>query len=151
MCTQVCVNTFHVLELGRFGINYLMTINTQPQASWSLRADNVYPCDTTLLPHQCICQSENCVQVDHTPCKPLPYLAFKSALLKPFRVQGCLRQSATRFLPWPLQQTFLYSKLRCFSLFDFTVHLGIQTWVNRNTAYNLEIFFSHSCCQTSDL
>ena len=79
------------------------------------------------------------------------YLAFKSALLKPFRVQGCLRQSATRFLVWPLQQTFLCFTLWCFSLFGSTVHLGIRTWVNRNTAYDLKIFFSYSCCKTSDL
>ena len=29
-------------------VNYLKTKSTQPQASWSLRTDNVNPCDTTL-------------------------------------------------------------------------------------------------------
>ena len=47
VCAHTCVNTFYVLELERFGINYLMTISTQPQASWSLRTSNAYPCDTT--------------------------------------------------------------------------------------------------------
>ena len=51
VCAHVCANTFHVLKLGRLGINYLMAISTQPQASWSLRTDNVNPCDTALLPY----------------------------------------------------------------------------------------------------
>ena len=32
-------------------VNHLMTMNTQPQVSWTLRADKVHPCDTTLFPH----------------------------------------------------------------------------------------------------
>ena len=32
-------------------VNYLMTMSTEPQASWSLRTDNVDPCDTALRPH----------------------------------------------------------------------------------------------------
>ena len=32
-------------------VNYLKTMSTQPQASWSLRTANVKPCDTTLWPH----------------------------------------------------------------------------------------------------
>ena len=31
--------------------NYLMTMSSSPQTSWSLKTDNVTSCDTTLLPH----------------------------------------------------------------------------------------------------
>ena len=46
-------------------VNYLTTISTQPQVSWSLRTDNVNPCDTTLVP---VHQPENCAQADHRLC-----------------------------------------------------------------------------------
>ena len=32
-------------------VNYMMAMSTSPQTYWSLRIDNVNPCDTTLLPH----------------------------------------------------------------------------------------------------
>ena len=33
-------------------VNYSKTMNTWPQASWSLKANDVNPCDTTLLTRQ---------------------------------------------------------------------------------------------------
>ena len=56
--------------------------STRPQASWSLRTNNVYSCDTTLFPHcqptQKSCTSWSCI------LWPVPHLPFKNALLKPF-------------------------------------------------------------------
>ena len=73
-------------------VNYLMTMSTEPQASWNLRIDKVKPCDTTLLPH-------------HQPTKELckiyliMYLAtfpsliwlLKMLCLKPFRELGIFK------------------------------------------------------------
>ena len=39
-------------------VNYLMTLSTEPQACWSLRTDDVHPCNTALFPHRQ--PSENC-------------------------------------------------------------------------------------------
>ena len=61
-------------------------MSAQPQASWSLRTDTVTsvtsPCCLT------ISQSEDRARADHVPCDTAPppqLLAFKKALLKPFR------------------------------------------------------------------
>ena len=61
--------------------NYL-TRGTQPQASWSLRTDNVKPCDTT-LPLHCHPIRELYTSWSHTLQSPLPHLPFKNAWLKP--------------------------------------------------------------------
>ena len=57
VCVCVCVYTFEAHVLSCFtgvniphqmeDVNLLMTMNTKPQASWSLRTDS----DTPLLPH----------------------------------------------------------------------------------------------------
>ena len=54
------VKTLHQME----DVNYLRTMNTQPQASGSLRTNRVNPCDLT------ISQIENCAQADHKLCNP---------------------------------------------------------------------------------
>ena len=59
-------------------VNYLMTMSTWPQASWSLRTVGVNPCDATLLPHH---QPENCAQAD-LRLTPLPQLVLKNPLPK---------------------------------------------------------------------
>ena len=83
-------------------VNYLMTMSTEPQASWNLRIDKVKPCDTTLLPH-------------HQPTKELckiyliMYLAtfpsliwlLKMLCLKPFRELGIFKAWVTHLLAWP--------------------------------------------------
>ena len=51
-------------------VNYLMTMNRLPQASWSLKTDNANPRDTILLPH--VSPSENPAQADHRSCGPPP-------------------------------------------------------------------------------
>lgn len=52
-----------------------------PQAHWSLRIDNVNPCDTVLGSHH------QPVSIVHNPIiysvTPLPHLAFRNAFLKP--------------------------------------------------------------------
>ena len=63
--------------------NYLMTMSTSPQASWSLRTDNVNPCDTTPLPHRQPIR-ELCTSWSQNPVTPSPHLAFTNALPKPF-------------------------------------------------------------------
>lgn len=52
------VKTLHQME----DVNYLRTMNHQPQASCSLRTNRVNPCDLT------ISQTENCAQADHKLC-----------------------------------------------------------------------------------
>ena len=53
------------------------------QVPWSLRIDNVNPCDTVLLPHH-----QPIKRIVHElityPVTPLPYLAFKNTFLKSF-------------------------------------------------------------------
>ena len=69
-------------------INYLMTMGSQTQASWSLRTDNANPWDTALFPHHAPIRElgTGCSQTLHTL---LPAsLAFKSALPKPFGEPG---------------------------------------------------------------
>ena len=62
--------------------NYLLTMSTDPQASWSLRTDNLNPCDTALLPHhQPI--TELCTSWQYPVTAP-PHLPFKNASSKPF-------------------------------------------------------------------
>ena len=55
-----------------------------PQTYWSLRTDNVNPCDTALLPHHQPIR-ELCTSWSHTLGCSLPHLAFKNVLLKPIR------------------------------------------------------------------
>ena len=65
-------------------VNYLMTMSTLPQASWSLRPDEVNPCDPALFPHHQ--PTREIVQDLITdPSTTLLHLAFKNALLEPFR------------------------------------------------------------------
>ena len=64
-------------------VDYLRTMGTQPQASWSLRTDNVNPCDTILPPT--ISQSESCAQaVSQTLWPPRPRPASPTWLFKEF-------------------------------------------------------------------
>lgn len=66
-------------------VNYSATTNTWPQASWSLKTNDVNPCDTTLLTRQSAHQ-----RIVHTlttdPETPFPHFTFKRvfALPKPF-------------------------------------------------------------------
>ena len=54
-----------------------------------------------------ISQSENCAQADHRPASPLPHLAFKSALLKPFPgARGFLGHEPPGVLAWPCSKPF---------------------------------------------
>ena len=71
--------------------NYLMTNSTQPQASWSLRTDNVNCRDTILMPvnlwhHPAASPSarELHTSPSHILQIILPHLPFKNAFQKPF-------------------------------------------------------------------
>ena len=64
-------------------VHYLMIMSTQSLASWSLRSDKVNPCDPT-VPSPSANQRTLHELVKYSATL-LPHLAFKNALLKPFR------------------------------------------------------------------
>lgn len=105
------MKTLHQME----DVNYLRTMNTQPQASCSLRTNRVNPCDLT------ISQTENCAQADHKLCNhtlALPGFlkCFAETLQGP---QSFLGHESPVSLNG-LQQACLCSTLQCFSAFGFT-------------------------------
>ena len=53
-------------------LDYLRTMSTWPQATWSLRTEKVNPCDITLFSHPSA--NQRTVPADHIP--PLPSLGF---------------------------------------------------------------------------
>ena len=58
-------------------INHVVIMSSSSQNFWCLRIDHHQP--------------ENCALADHIPWDTPPYLAFKNALLKPFRDLGVLK------------------------------------------------------------
>ena len=55
-----------------------------PQTYWSLRINNVNPCDTGQFPHH---QPETCARTDHIPCNSLHHLGLK---MLPWNLLGSL-------------------------------------------------------------
>ena len=96
---QVCL-PFHQME----DVNYSMTMSTQPQASWSLRIDEVNPGDITLfLPHQPI--RELCTIWPCTLPHPTPNLAFKKCFARGAQVFLGL-EPLPGLLCWPCNKLF---------------------------------------------
>ena len=90
----------HRQQMG--DVNYLTRAHS-PQASWSLRTDDVNPCDTAPLHHRQPIR-EWCTSWSHT--HPTLRLTFKSALPKPFTEFGAFRAWATCLLAWPCSEPF---------------------------------------------
>ena len=103
------VKTPHQME----DINYLMTMSTQPQASWSLRTDTVNSCDTTLCPHYRPTK-ELCRDWSHTRQPPsLPWL-LKMFCQSPSGRTGFLRHEPPLLLSLPWNKPFSASNVSLF-------------------------------------
>ena len=103
--------------------NCLTTMSTLPQASWSLRTDNVNLGDTTLLSHH---QSirELCTELISNSETPSPSLGFWKCFEETLQgAQAFLGQEPLISLQGPAVTPFC-SRLWCFHVFGLTVPWG---------------------------
>ena len=103
------------------------------QVPWSLRIDNVNPCDTVLLPHH-----QPIKRIVHElityPVTPLRYLAFKNTFLKSFGDFGVLEAWAIHFLAWPYNKPCSAPNSDISLLFGLTVHQAHELAFSYNLA-----------------
>ena len=100
-----------------------------PQASWSLRTDNVNPCDTTLLPHHQWVR-ELCMSWSHSLRPHLPHLAFKNVWPNTSGSSGLLGQKPPVSSYGPAINLSLLQTLT----FQFVwPHCALGTWTCANT------------------
>ena len=123
---------------------YLLTMSTQPQASWSPRPDNMNPCDTTWLSHHQPIR-EPCTSWS-LPCDLLLTCPLKMLCQNLSGSSGLSGHEPPRLLVWPHNKPFSALDSDVFCLPALTVHRGTWTCLYTTAVVWLASVMCYSKC-----